>query len=109
MTRATVLVARPVFCDIVDRLRERFDVRTHDADAPLSQPELIAALQGCAGVFITGTEKIDAVLLGACPQLEAVCSMAVGYNNIDVPACTARGVVVTNAPGAVHAGTSMLL
>ena len=98
MTPPTVFVARPVFPDIVDRLRTRFDVRTHDGESPLPQPELIAALQGCAGVFITGSEKIDATLLDACPQLKAVCTMAVGYNNIDVPACSARGVVVTNAP-----------
>jgi len=106
MTRPTVFIARQVFADIVDRLRPHFDVRTHDGDAPLSQPELIAALQGCAGVFITGSEKIDAVLLDACPQLKAVCTMAVGYNNIDVPACTARGVVVTNAPGVLTETTA---
>jgi len=98
MSRSTVFIARRVFPDIVDRLRPHFDVRTHDDDAPLAQPALIAALQGCAGVFVTGSEKIDAVLLDACPQLKAVCTMAVGYNNIDVPACTARGVLVTNAP-----------
>ena len=106
MTRSTVFVARPVFGDIVDRLRAQFDVRTHEGDAPLSQPELIVALQGCAGVFITGSEKIDATLLAACPQLKAVCTMAVGYNNIDVPACTARGVVVTNAPGVLTETTA---
>jgi gluconate 2-dehydrogenase len=106
MTRPTVLIARQVFGDIVDRLRPHFDVHTHDGDAPMSQPELIAALQGCAGVFITGSEKIDATLLAACPQLKAVCSMAVGYNNIDVPACTARGVVVTNAPGVLTETTA---
>jgi gluconate 2-dehydrogenase len=106
MTRTTVFIARQVFGDIVDRLRAHFDVRTHDGEAPLSQPELIAALQGCAGVFITGSEKIDAVLLDACPQLKAVCTMAVGYNNIDVAACTARGVVVTNAPGVLTETTA---
>jgi glyoxylate/hydroxypyruvate/2-ketogluconate reductase len=98
MSRTTVFIARPVFGDIVDRLRPHFDVRMHEGDAPLAQPELIAALQGCAGVFITGSEKIDATLLDACPRLKAVCTMAVGYNNIDVPACSARGVIVTNAP-----------
>ncbi|HEY8977533.1 MAG TPA: D-glycerate dehydrogenase [Burkholderiaceae bacterium] len=106
MTRLTVFIARRVFPDIVDRLRPHFEVRTHDGDAPLAQPALIAALQGCAGVFITGSEKIDAVLLDACPQLRAVCTMAVGYNNIDVPACTARGVVVTNAPGVLTETTA---
>jgi gluconate 2-dehydrogenase len=98
MNRPAVFIARRVFPDIVDRLRPHFDVRAHDGEAPLSQAQLIAALQGCAGVFITGSEKIDTVLLDACPQLKAVCTMAVGYNNIDVPACTAHGVVVTNAP-----------
>jgi len=106
MNRPTVLIARQVFGDIVDRLRPHFDVRTHDGDAPMSQPELIAALQGCAGVFITGSERIDAVLLDACPQLKAVCSMAVGYNNVDVPACTARGVIFTIAPGVLTETTA---
>jgi gluconate 2-dehydrogenase len=50
------------------------------------------------GAFVTGTETIDTKLLQACPQLRAVCSMAVGYNNIDLAACTARGVLVSNAP-----------
>ena len=106
MTRPTVYIARRVFPDIVDRLRPHFEVRTHDGDPPLLQPELIVALQGCAGTFITGSEKIDAVLLDACPQLKAVCTMAVGYNNIDVAACTARGVVVTNAPGVLTETTA---
>ena len=106
MSQPALFVSRPVFADIVDRLRAHFEVRAHDGEAPLSQPELIAALQGCAGVFITGSEKIDAVLLDACPQLQAVCSMAVGYNNIDVAACTARGVVVTNAPGVLTETTA---
>ena len=57
-------------------------------------------------MFITGSEKIDTTLLDACPQLKAVCTMAVGYNNIDVPACTARGVVVTNAPGVLTETTA---
>jgi gluconate 2-dehydrogenase len=106
MTRSTVFIARRVFGDIVDRLRADFDVRTHEGESPLPQPELIAALQGCAGVFITGSEKIDAVLLDACPGLKAVCTMAVGYNNIDVAACTARGIVVTNAPGVLTETTA---
>ena len=106
MNRTTVFIARRVFPDIVDRLRAHFDVRTHDGEEPLSQPDLIAALQGCAGAFITGSEKIDAVLLDACPRLEAVCSMAVGYNNVDVPACTAHGVLVTNAPGVLTETTA---
>ena len=96
--KPSVLVCRAVFPDIVDRLREHFDVETNDADVVWTQAELIAHLQGKVGVFITGTQPIDTALLDACPGLRAVCSMAVGYNNIDVPACTAHGVLVSNAP-----------
>jgi gluconate 2-dehydrogenase len=96
--KKSVLVCRAVFADIVDRLREHFEVETNEADVVWSRDELIAHLQGKAGVFVTGTQPIDGALLDACPELKAVCSMAVGYNNIDVPACTARGVLVSNAP-----------
>ena len=98
MSKPAVLVCRAVFPDIVDRLREHFEVETNEPDVVWSQPELIRHLQGKAGVFITGTQPIDTALLAACPQLKAVCSMAVGYNNVDVPACTAHGVLVSNAP-----------
>ena len=98
MPKPAVLVCRAVFPDIVDRLREHFEVETNEADVVWSRAELIAHLQRKAGVFITGTQPIDTALLEACPELRAVCSMAVGYNNIDVPACTARGVLVSNAP-----------
>ena len=98
MTKPAVLVCRAVFPDIVDRLRAHFDVEDNPSDEVWTQAELIQRLQGKAGVFITGTQPIDTALLAACPQLKAVCSMAVGYNNDDLPACTARGVVVSNAP-----------
>ena len=96
--KPSVLICRRVFPEAVDRLREHFDLETNEADVVWSRDELIARLQGKAGVFVTGTQPIDTALLDACPQLRAVCSMAVGYNNIDVPACTRHGVVVSNAP-----------
>src|SRR5580765_1002055 len=98
MNKPAVLVCRAVFPDIVDRLRAHFEVEDNPGDAIWTQAELIRHLQGKAGVFVTGTQPIDGALLDACPGLRAVCSMAVGYNNIDVPACTARGVLVSNAP-----------
>ncbi|MCD2340907.1 D-glycerate dehydrogenase [Ideonella azotifigens] len=98
LVRPRVLVARPIFPEVIARLREHLDVITHDSEQALSATELQARLQGCDGVFVAASEPINAELLAACPQLKAVCSMAVGYNNIDVPACTARGVLVSNAP-----------
>lgn len=96
--RAKVLVARRIFPDIVARLREHFDVEEPLDDTPLPQPELIRRLAGKAGLFATGTELIDARLLTACPDLRAVCLMTVGHNNVDLAACSAQGVRVTNAP-----------
>ena len=93
--RPKVLVARAVFSDAIDRLREHFDVETNDADDIWSPSDLIRRLQGKSGLFITGTQAIDKALLSACPRLRAVCSMAVGYNNVDLPACTAHGVLVS--------------
>ncbi len=98
MTRPAVLVARAVFGDIVDRLRVHFDVEDNPEDRIFSKAELAAKLAGKAGAFITGSERIDAEMLDANPQLRAVCNMAVGYNNIDVDACNSRGVLATNTP-----------
>jgi gluconate 2-dehydrogenase len=93
-----VLVARAVFPQVVARLREHFDVEENAADTIFSAPELIARLQGRAGAFTTGSERIDAALLAACPDLRVVANMAVGYNNFDIAACTANGVLATNTP-----------
>ena len=93
-----VLVARAIFPDVVARLAEHFEVETNDADAVYSPAELSRRLAGKAGLLATGSERIDAELLAAHPQLKAVCNMVVGYNHIDVDACTARGVLVTNTP-----------
>ncbi|WP_140636037.1 2-hydroxyacid dehydrogenase [Methylibium rhizosphaerae] len=93
-----VLVARAAFPDIVDRLRAHFEVEDNPGDTVWTPAQLIERLQGKRGAVTTGSERIDAAVLAACPELEAVCNMAVGYNNIDVEACTARGVIVTNTP-----------
>jgi gluconate 2-dehydrogenase len=93
-----VLVARAVFPEVVERLRQHFDVDDNPSDTIYTRPQLIERLRGKAGAFTTGSERIDADVLDANPQLRAVCNMAVGYNNFDVPACTARGVMATNTP-----------
>jgi gluconate 2-dehydrogenase len=98
MSKPAILVARALFPEVLERLSQQFDVSHNQGDEPLTRDELIARLQGKQGAVITGSERIDAALLDACPQLKAVCNVAVGYNNIDVPACTARGVLATNTP-----------
>lgn len=97
-TRPAILIARNIFPEVVERLREHFEVEANGTDDVFSPQELAARLQGKAGVLTTGSEKIDAALLAACPQLKVVANIAVGYNNFDVPAMTAAGVVATNTP-----------
>jgi len=93
-----VLVARAVFPSVVERLRAHFEVETAPAGVVWSHDELVQRLQGKAGVLTTGGERIDAALLAACPQLRIVANLAVGFNNFDLPAMTAAGVLGTNAP-----------
>lgn len=93
-----VLVARAVFPEVLAELGRHFEVQANPEDSVYTPARLIQALQGKAGAFITGSERIDAAVLAACPQLRAVCNMAVGYNNIDLAACTAAGVLASNTP-----------
>jgi gluconate 2-dehydrogenase len=96
--KPAVLVTRAVFPEVIERLRRHFDVDTNDSDEVWPRAELMRRLHGKSGAYTTGSERIDAELLDANPQLRAVCNMAVGFNNIDVDACTARGVIATNTP-----------
>ena len=98
MSRPRVLVARAVFPEVVQRLRQHFEVEDNPSDTILAKPDLIARLAGKQGAFTTGSERIDAEVLAACPDLKVVANMAVGYNNFDIAACNARGVLATNTP-----------
>ncbi len=99
--RPRLLVTIPMFAEVLAHLGQQFEV-----DAPCGTANhvdwtadtLAARAQGAAGLLVAGSPRIDATLLAAVPSLRAVCSMAVGYNNIDLPACTAAGVLVSNAP-----------
>ena len=97
-SRPAILIARTVFPEVVERLRQHFEVDHNHTDTVLSPAELAQRLQGKVGVMVTGSERIDAALLAACPGLRIAANIAVGYNNFDVPAMTAAGVLATNTP-----------
>jgi glyoxylate/hydroxypyruvate/2-ketogluconate reductase len=98
MPQAAILVARAVFPEVLAHLSQHFEVESNQADTIFSKAELIQRLQGKQGAFTTGSERIDAEVLAACPQLRVVANMAVGYNNFDIPAFDAAGVLATNTP-----------
>ena len=94
-----ILITREVFDETIDFLKSQFEVESNQADRLYARDELIAKLQGKDGVQTSSSDRIDAELLDQCPTVRAVCNTAVGYNNIDVDACTGHGVMVTNTPG----------
>ena len=93
-----ILVTRQVFPEIIELLSRHFEVEANPDDALWSQAELARRLADKDGAFTTGSHRIDAALLAACPRLKIVANMAVGYNNFDVEAMTAAGVQGTNTP-----------
>ena len=98
MSKPRILVARAVFPETIARLEQHFEVEHNQADQVWSKADLVARLRGKAGAFTTGTERIDGEVLAACPELKVCANMAVGFNNFDVPAMTARKVLATNTP-----------
>jgi gluconate 2-dehydrogenase len=93
-----ILVARALFPEVIAKLAQHFDVLSNQTDELWTPPQLIEKLQGKQGIFTTGGERIDAALLAACPALKICANMAVGYNNFDLEAMSAAGVLATNAP-----------
>ncbi|MDR0458431.1 MAG: D-glycerate dehydrogenase [Burkholderiaceae bacterium] len=98
MPRPKILVARTIFTETLERLARHFDVQANPDDAIWPGAALARHLQDKQGALTTGTERIDAALLTACPRLKICANMMVGYNNFDVQAMAARGVVGTNTP-----------
>jgi len=98
MSKPKILVARAIFPETIERLSQHFEVESNQPDESWSKEQLIARLKGKEGAFTTGSERIDAAVLDACPDLKICANMAVGYNNFDVDAMAAHGVLGTNAP-----------
>jgi len=98
MSKSSILVARAIFPEVLQTLSQVFEVESNQADEVWSAAELTRRMQGKQGALTTGSERIDAALLQANPQLKMVANMAVGFNNFDVPVMTAAGVLASNTP-----------
>ena len=103
-----ILVAREVFPEVLERLRQYFEVDDNQADAVLGVEGLKARLADKAGALTAATDPVTAEVIAAAPQLKAICNFAVGYNNIDLAACTRAGVMATNTPGVLDDTTADL-
>src|SRR5262245_13599479 len=103
-----ILVTREVFDETLDYLRPHCQVEANQQDVEFDPDALARRLADKEGVMCALTDRIDARLLERCPKLKVVANIAVGYNNIDVAACTARGVMATNTPGVLDDSTADL-
>ena len=104
-----LLVTREVFDEVLDFLCAGLEVDANQDDRPLAPAELAARLADKDGLMCALTDRVDAALIERCPRLKVVSNIAVGYNNIDVPACSARGIAVTNTPGVLDETTADLV
>jgi lactate dehydrogenase-like 2-hydroxyacid dehydrogenase len=99
-----ILVARPIFPDVIERLEQHFDVDWNNGDV-LSADELKRRLADKDGALTAG-DPIDASTLAAAPRLRVVANMAVGYNNFDMAAFDAANVLGTNTPDVLNETTA---
>jgi len=103
-----ILVTREVFDETLAYLGTHCEVDSNQVDTPLDAETLAQRLADRAGVICSLTDRIDDKLLARCPRLKVVANIAVGYNNIDLAACSARGIMATNTPGVLDDSTADL-
>jgi glyoxylate reductase len=100
-------VARALPGGDLERLRALFEIRGNGARPP-PREELLREAREAAVLVVTYLDRVDHTLLAALPRLRHVASYGVGVNHLDLEACRARGVLVTNTPGVVTAATADL-
>jgi glyoxylate reductase len=106
MPRPKVFSTRPLFDAARQILQEKCDVEYWAKPERISREELFKRIAEKQGLVCLLTERIDDQLLRGAPKLRIAANVAVGYDNIDIPACTKRGVAATNTPGVLDETTA---
>jgi gluconate 2-dehydrogenase len=101
-----LLVTRRVFPEVTEALAAAYEVHGNPDDAAWSSDELRERAAPCDALFVVATDRVDAALLDACPRLRIVATGSVGHNHVDLAACAARGIVVTNTPDVLTEATA---
>jgi glyoxylate reductase len=106
MPKPKVLATRPLFPAAQEILNANCEVEYWTPAERISREELLRKVKDKEGLVCLLTEKVNLELLGAAPKLRIASNVAVGFDNIDVGACTKRGVVATNTPGVLDETTA---
>ena len=105
--RPSVVVTRRLPQPVETRMRELFDVRLNETDAPMDAAALAAAMQGADVLVPTVTDRIDQRLLAqAGERLKLIANYGAGFDHIDVETARARGILVSNTPGVLTDDTA---
>ena len=109
MTRPRVFVARRIPDEGISPIEAAAETTVWSDELPPPREALLEAVAGCDGVLTLLTDRVDDEFLDAAgPQLKVVSNYAVGFDNVDVPACTRRGIPVGNTPGVLTDTTADL-
>lgn len=106
--RAKVWVSQPLFDDVVAQLGEHFELTTTERVTAYSPADLAAQLASLDGALITLNERIGAAEIASAPQLRAIANVGVGYNNLDLDALSAAGILASNTPDVLTETTADL-
>jgi gluconate 2-dehydrogenase len=100
--RPRVWVSRPLFSDILDRLRAFFEVEVETEDRPWTPGEVAFKLNDKQGAMLGVSDPVTTEVIAEAPRLRAVANVGVGYDNLDLAALTAAGIVATNTPDVLN-------
>ena len=99
MSKPRALVTRGIFDEALEMMRETIEVDLWEDEMPPSRDLLLEKVKGVDGLLCLLTDKVDSELMDtAGPQLKVVSQIAVGFDNIDIPEATRRGIPVCNTP-----------
>lgn len=96
-----VYVTRRLHSDVMDLLTAETDLSFNTEERPPAEGEIIAGARDCDGLLPMGSDHIRAAIFESCPKLRVLANCGGGVEKIDIETATARGVVVTNTPGAM--------
>ncbi len=106
--KPSILVSRHVFQEAIEILEPVAEIQYNDSSTGLPPGDLRAAVVGKQAVVCQLTDRIDAAFMDSGSDLKVISNVAVGFDNIDIPAATERGIVVTNTPGVLTDTTADL-
>ena len=96
--KPSLIVSRPVYPEVIEKLQQHFEVTAHQTDPEWTLERWTQALSQHDAALTMGIETVNEAVLAACPRLRICANLSVGYNNFDVPAMTRHQVLATNAP-----------